>query len=90
MKKTSQKKRKAWPVLTSDKAAEEFVETVDLTEYDWSAMKPTRFEFQVKNKQVNLRMPEGQLEAIKSEAKRRGVKYQRFMRELLERGMQTL
>jgi predicted DNA binding CopG/RHH family protein len=37
-----------------------------------------------------MRMPESQLEAIKAEAKKRGVKYQRFMRELLDRGMQTL
>ena len=90
MKKTNQTGRKDWPTLESDEAAEKFVAEADLTEYDWSAMTPTRFEFEAKSKQVNLRMPESQLEAIKAEAERRGVKYQRFMRDLMDRGLQSL
>jgi predicted DNA binding CopG/RHH family protein len=32
----------------------------------------------------------GQLVAIKAEAEKRGIPYQRFVRELIERGMRTL
>jgi predicted DNA binding CopG/RHH family protein len=37
-----------------------------------------------------MRLPERQLASLKAEAKRRGVPYQRLMRELLEKGLQTL
>lgn len=33
------------PVLSSDKAAEDFVDKADLTDYDLSGMKAVRFEF---------------------------------------------
>jgi len=81
---------KQWPVFESDEEAEKFVEQADLTEYDWSAMKPVRYEFEDKSARLNMRMPESQLAAIKAEAEKRGMKYQRFIRELLDRGMQTL
>lgn len=31
-----------WPALPSDEAAERFVETADLTEFDFSEMVPVR------------------------------------------------
>jgi predicted DNA binding CopG/RHH family protein len=37
-----------------------------------------------------MRMPESQLAKIKAEAEQRGMKYQKFMRVLMERGMQSL
>ena len=79
-----------WPTLSSDEAAEKFVETADLSEYDWSAAEPIHHEFDEKAARVTMRMPERQLAAIKKEAERRGVRYQRFMRELLDRGMRSL
>jgi predicted DNA binding CopG/RHH family protein len=82
--------KKPWPTLASDEAAEKFVAEADMSEFDWSAAEPVHHEFADKSARVNMRMPESQLEAIKAEAKKRGVKYQRFMRELLDRGMQTL
>lgn len=82
--------KKPWPTLTTDEMAENFVAEADLSEFDWSAAEPVHHEFGDKSARVNMRMPESQLEAIKAEAKKRGVKYQRFMRELLDRGMQTL
>ncbi|KGF70802.1 hypothetical protein LL06_03365 [Hoeflea sp. BAL378] len=82
--------KKPWPTLTSDEMAEKFVEDADLSDFDWSAAEPVRHEFADKSARVNMRMPESQLEAIKAEAAKRGVKYQRFMRELLDRGMGTL
>lgn len=84
------KSKKPWPSLPSDEAAEDFVETADLSEFDWGAAEAVRYEFEDKSARVTMRLPESQLEHIKSEAAKRGVKYQRFMRELMERGMRTL
>jgi predicted DNA binding CopG/RHH family protein len=84
------KNRKPWPALTSDADAERFVETADLTTYDWSALKPMRFEFEDKSARVTMRLSESQLTRIKAEAAKRGIKYQRFMRDLMERGLETL
>jgi len=48
--------KKKLPRLKTDKAAEDFVATADLTEYDLSVMRPVRFEFQHKDKRVNMRL----------------------------------
>ena len=90
MNATDPKTPKPWPTLTSDDEAERFVETADLTTYDWSALKPARFEFEDKSARVTMRLSESQLARIKSEAAKRGIKYQRFMRDLMERGLETL
>jgi len=84
------KRGKPWPTLHSDEEAEKFVEEADLSEYDWSALKPVAYEFEDKSARITMRMPESQLAHIKAEADKRGMKYQKFMRELMERGMQTL
>lgn len=84
------KSKKPWPTLPTDEEAETFVEQADLSEYDWSVAEPVHYEFEDKSARVTMRMPESQLERIKAEAAKRGVKYQRFMRELMERGMRTL
>ncbi len=39
---------------------------------------------------LNMRLPESQLATVKAEAGKRDMKYWRFIRELLDRGMQTL
>ncbi len=83
----SKKTLKPLPRLKSDEAAERFVDTADLTEYDLTGLKSTHFEFEKKSTQVNLRMPEGLLRAVKERAKRRGIPYQRFIRETLERAL---
>ncbi len=84
------KSKKPWPTLPSDEATEKFVAEADFSKFDWSAAEPVRHEFEDKSARVNMRISESQLEAIKVEAEKRGIKYQRFMRELLDRGMQTL
>ena len=78
---------KPLPRLRSDEEAERFLETADLSQYDLSGFRPTRFEFEKKTAQVNLRMPEGLLKALKERAKKRGIPYQRFIRETLERAL---
>lgn len=84
------KGKKPWPSLPTDEAAEKFVAEADLSVFDWSLAEPVTHEFAQKSARVNMRMPESQLAEIKSEAEKRGIKYQRFMRELLDRGMATL
>jgi predicted DNA binding CopG/RHH family protein len=76
--------KKRIPTFKSDKEAEAFVDTADLTEYDLSGARPVRFEFGKKGARVNMRMPEPLLEAVKSRARARGIPYQRFIREALE------
>lgn len=75
---------KPLPTLTTDKAAERFVDEADLSEYDLSAFKPHSFEFAKKSKQVNMRFPEALLEAVKAKAAAQGMTYQRFIRQTLE------
>lgn len=89
MRKDPGKKR--LPVLHTDEEAERFVAESDLTQYDLSGGIPlSEFELRMKDASIHLRLPQGQLDQIKSEAQRRGIPYQRFMRELIQRGMSTL
>jgi predicted DNA binding CopG/RHH family protein len=80
--------KKKFPVLRTDKEAEDFVATADLTEYDMSDMVPMRFELRPKDKSVSLRLPEKLLAAVRSRAKRAGIPYQRFIRMALEQAVQ--
>ena len=85
---SSKKTPKSLPRFKSDEEAERFVDSADLTEFDLSGFKPAHFEFERKDTQVNLRMPEGLLKALKERARKRGIPYQRFIRETLERALQ--
>jgi len=79
--------KKKIPTFKSDEEAERFVETAELSEYDLSGAKPVRFEFEKKTARVNMRLPEPLLAAVKDRAKARGIPYQRFIREALERAV---
>jgi predicted DNA binding CopG/RHH family protein len=88
MKKPNRKlKLKPFPVLRSDEEAEEFVANADLSEYDFSNFKLVRFEFEPKAARVNMRLPEPLVRTLKERAKKRGVPYQRFTREMIELGL---
>ena len=76
--------KKKLPKLKTDKAAETFIAEADLTEYDLSSLKQVRFEFQPKERSITMRLSEPLLEAIKEEAERSGIPYQRFIRKTLE------
>lgn len=76
--------KKPIPNLASDADAEHFLETSDLTKYDLSGFKPAKFEFQAKAAQLNMRLPQTLLDAVKAAAKARGVPYTRLVREALE------
>jgi predicted DNA binding CopG/RHH family protein len=72
------------PRFRTDEEAEAFVETADLTEYDFSQFRPVRFEFEPKAARINMRLPESLLKTVKERASKRGIPYQRFIREALE------
>jgi predicted DNA binding CopG/RHH family protein len=71
------------PQFKTDEEAEAFLEQ-DLSDLDFSQFKPTRFEFSPKAAQLNMRLPEALLDALKSKAKERGIPYTRYIRQLLE------
>jgi predicted DNA binding CopG/RHH family protein len=68
----------------TDAEAERFVDSAELTEYDLSDFKPMRFEFEKKDAQLNMRIPETLLEAVKTKAKQRGIPFTRYIRMLME------
>jgi predicted DNA binding CopG/RHH family protein len=75
------------PRLKTDRQAEQFVASSDLTNYDLSPLKATQFEFAAKEARINMRLPSELLSAVKRAAQRRGVPYQRFIRQTLEQAL---
>ncbi|MDN7351856.1 CopG family antitoxin [Acetobacter senegalensis] len=55
--------------LHSDEAAEDFVATADLTRYDLSGFRPTRFEIEPKAAALNMRLPASLLETDIAQAR---------------------
>jgi predicted DNA binding CopG/RHH family protein len=80
--------KKKLPRFKNDKAAEEFVGKADLSEYDLSGFRPIHFEFQPKTERVNMRLPRQLLDAVQASAARKGIPYQRFIRQVLEDAVQ--
>ncbi len=85
MSDNESRKLKPFPRFDTDEEAERFVETADLSEYDFSGFRPMRFEFEPKAAQLNMRVPRSLLDALKERARQRGIPYTRFIRELMER-----
>ncbi|MCC5965750.1 MAG: ribbon-helix-helix protein, CopG family [Natronohydrobacter sp.] len=77
---------KSVPVLTTDQAAEDFLDQ-DLSTLDFSQFKPMRFETLPKSARITMRLPEPLIAALKAQAKARGIPYQRLIREALERAL---
>lgn len=76
------------PQLRSDEEAEAFL-AQDLSDLDFAQFKPMHFEFERKSAQLNMRVPETLLDAVKNRAKARGMPYTRYIRLLLERDIAT-
>lgn len=72
------------PKMTTDEEAEAFL-MQDLSDLDLSQFKRHHFEFEKKEAQVNMRVPESLLDAVKDRAKARGIPYTRYIRMLMER-----
>jgi len=81
--------KKPFPPFASDEEAEVFVAEADLSEYDFSDFRTVRFEFEPKSERVNMRLPRSLLEAVKAKAAKRGIPYQRFIRQTLESAVHT-
>jgi predicted DNA binding CopG/RHH family protein len=79
--------KKRIPSFQTDEEAERFVATADLTDYDLSGGIPVIFEFEKKTARINMRLPDTLLKAVKERATSRGIPYQRFIREALERAV---
>lgn len=75
---------KTMPTLPDDKAAEHFVATADLSEYDLSGFKPMQFEMAPKTAAIHMRLPAPLLDAVKAKARERGIPYTRYVRMLIE------
>ncbi len=75
---------KKLPVLKSDKEAEDLLNQ-DLSDYiSAENLAPFPFEYKPKQKLVNLRISEELLSAVRAAARRRGIPYQRYIRQALE------
>jgi len=78
-------KRKV-PKLTTDAEAEAFL-AQDLSDLDFAQFRPMHFEFEPKAAQLNMRVPQSLLDAVKERAKARGIPYTRFIRQLMEQAI---
>ena len=56
------------PSLRNDTAAERFVATTDLSEYDLSGFKPMRLEIEPPSAAMNMRLPHSLLNAVKAKS----------------------
>ncbi len=75
---------KTIPAFNTDEEAERFVDTANLADYDLSGFKPMRFEFEKKSAQINMRVPDALLQAVKTKANQRGIPFTRYIRMLME------
>ena len=74
------------PEIMTDKQAEKIIEN-DLSDLDFSQFRPVQFEYKPKNRQVNLRMSEELLAAVKIKAENEGMSYQRYIRQAVENSL---
>lgn len=78
--------KKNIPEMKTDKEIEAFLDQ-DLSDLDFSQFKPAGFEFEKKSAQLNMRVPQPLLDAIKATANARGIPYTRFIRQVLEQSI---
>jgi predicted DNA binding CopG/RHH family protein len=74
------------PEFKTDEELEAFIDG-DLSDLDFSRLRPVHFEFAKKTAQINMRLPEALLETVKKRAADRGIPYTRFIREAIEQAV---
>jgi predicted DNA binding CopG/RHH family protein len=75
---------KKLPALRNDNHAGELLDK-DLSDYiSAENLEPFPFEYRPKQKSVNLRISDELLKAVRAAASRRGIPYQRYIRQALE------
>jgi predicted DNA binding CopG/RHH family protein len=77
---------KTVPIMTTDAEAEAFLNQ-DLSNLDFSQFRPMTWETAPKDARINMRVPGALMAALKAKAAKRGIPYQRLIRELLEKGV---
>ena len=85
-------KKKQIPRFATDEEAERFVDTADLAEYDLTGGAPMdkwllRYEQYSKDANINLRLPEAMLKALRDGAFKKKIPTQRYIRIMLEKGL---
>lgn len=76
--------KKRLPKLKNDKDVEDLLDQ-DLSDYITSDnLHAFTFEFSPKSKVINLRVSEELFAAVKQASKKRGIPYQRYIREAIE------
>jgi predicted DNA binding CopG/RHH family protein len=75
---------KKFPDLKSERQADDWLQSTDLSEYDLSDMKKVRFELAPKDASISLRLPAGLLATLKARAAKAKMPTQRFIRVLIE------
>ena len=85
-------KKKQIPRFATDEEAERFVDTADLAEYDLTGGVPMdkwllRYEQYSKDANINLRLPEAMLKALRDGASKKKIPTQRYIRNMLEKGL---
>lgn len=76
------------PSLKTDAEAEKFVDTANLVDYDLSGFRPMQFTLEPKVAALNVRLPQGLMDALKLKARNQGIPYAQYVRLLLERDIQ--
>ena len=79
--------KKSFPKIKSDKKAGDFVVNTDLSKYDFSKFKKVDFELLPKSRPISLRLSESLYKTVQKEAKSRGIKTQKFIRNTLEQAV---
>ncbi len=77
--------KKTFPEFKTDAEAEHFVDTADLSEYDFSDFKPVKFQLGEQVAHIDLDVPQSLLDAVQSKAAARGMSHAHYIRELMER-----
>ncbi len=76
--------KKKVPHFKTDEEMEEFLEQ-DLSDYlHPENFVKVKFEFLPKDEQINLRLPAQLLSAVKKQAKKAKIPYQRYIRQIIE------
>jgi predicted DNA binding CopG/RHH family protein len=79
--------KKRLPTLKSDAEAETFVATVDLTEYDLSAMVPVRFTLNPGTVPLSVDLPKHVVDEARTKATDSGVPLQNFIQTAIARAV---
>ena len=82
--------KKKLPDFPTDEEAERFVETADLSEYDFSDFVVSPIVFEPEQQRVDLPLPKELLRKVKARAKRNGVTWERFVVEALENAVRPV